>query len=92
MHEIFSEDAMANETNLKDLLKDPSLLATQGYLAGEWVESVKELAMRKLTVVVLVLLGMLWMAVPADAGSIQLTPSKAHSSSDRCGVNRAGEP
>ena len=28
---------MANETNLKDLLKDPSLLATQGYLAGEWV-------------------------------------------------------
>ena len=37
MHEIFSEDAMANETNLKDLLKDPSLLATQGYLAGEWV-------------------------------------------------------
>ena len=38
MHEIFSEDAMANETNLKDLLKDPSLLATQGYLAGEWVD------------------------------------------------------
>ena len=38
MHEIFAEDAMANETNLKDLLKDPSLLATQGYLAGEWVE------------------------------------------------------
>jgi succinate-semialdehyde dehydrogenase/glutarate-semialdehyde dehydrogenase len=37
MHEIFAEDAMANETNLKDLLKDPSLLATQGYLAGEWV-------------------------------------------------------
>ena len=37
MHEIFVEDAMANETNLKDLLKDPSLLATQGYLAGEWV-------------------------------------------------------
>ena len=34
MHEIFAEDAMANETNLKDLLKDPSLLATQGYLAG----------------------------------------------------------
>ena len=29
---------MANETNLKDLLKDPSLLATQGYLAGEWVD------------------------------------------------------
>ena len=28
---------MANKTNLKDLLKDPSLLATQGYLAGEWV-------------------------------------------------------
>jgi len=28
---------MANETNLKDLLKDPSLLVTQGYLAGEWV-------------------------------------------------------
>ncbi len=28
---------MANETNLKDLLRDPSLLATQGYLAGEWV-------------------------------------------------------
>ncbi|MGB1333108.1 MAG: NAD-dependent succinate-semialdehyde dehydrogenase, partial [Paracoccaceae bacterium] len=25
-------------TNLKDLLKDPSLLATQGYLAGEWVD------------------------------------------------------
>lgn len=38
MHEIFAEDAMANETNLKDLLKDPSLLATQGYLAGEWVD------------------------------------------------------
>ena len=38
MHEIFLEDAMANETNLKDLLKDPSLLATQGYLAGEWVD------------------------------------------------------
>jgi succinate-semialdehyde dehydrogenase/glutarate-semialdehyde dehydrogenase len=38
MHEKFSEDAMANETNLKDLLKDPSLLATQGYLAGEWVD------------------------------------------------------
>lgn len=38
MHEIFSEDAMANETNLKDLLRDPSLLATQGYLAGEWVD------------------------------------------------------
>ena len=38
MHEIFSEDAMANETNLKGLLKDPSLLATQGYLAGEWVD------------------------------------------------------
>jgi succinate-semialdehyde dehydrogenase/glutarate-semialdehyde dehydrogenase len=38
MHEIFSEDTMANETNLKDLLKDPSLLATQGYLAGEWVD------------------------------------------------------
>ena len=38
MHEIFSEDGMANETNLKDLLKDPSLLATQGYLAGEWVD------------------------------------------------------
>ena len=37
MHEIFAEDAMANETNLKDLLKDPSLLVTQGYLAGEWV-------------------------------------------------------
>ena len=37
MHEIFAEDAMANETNLKDLLKDPSLRATQGYLAGEWV-------------------------------------------------------
>jgi len=37
MHEIFAEDVMANETNLKDLLKDPSLLATQGYLAGEWV-------------------------------------------------------
>ena len=37
MHEIFAEDAMANETNLRDLLKDPSLLATQGYLAGEWV-------------------------------------------------------
>ena len=37
MHEIFAEDAMANETNLKDLLNDPSLLATQGYLAGEWV-------------------------------------------------------
>ena len=37
MHEIFAEDAMANETNLKDLLKDPSLLATRGYLAGEWV-------------------------------------------------------
>ena len=29
---------MVNETNLKDLLKDPSLLATQGYLAGEWVD------------------------------------------------------
>ncbi len=29
---------MANETNLKNLLKDPSLLATQGYLAGEWVD------------------------------------------------------
>ncbi len=29
---------MANETNLKDLLKDPSLLATQGYFAGEWVD------------------------------------------------------
>ena len=38
MHEIFAEDVMANETNLKDLLKDPSLLATQGYLAGEWVD------------------------------------------------------
>ena len=38
MHEIFAEDAMVNETNLKDLLKDPSLLATQGYLAGEWVD------------------------------------------------------
>ena len=38
MHEIFAEDAMANETNLKDLLKDPTLLATQGYLAGEWVD------------------------------------------------------
>lgn len=37
MHEIFAEDVMANETNLKDLLKDPSLLATQGYLAGDWV-------------------------------------------------------
>ena len=37
MHEIFAEDVMANKTNLKDLLKDPSLLATQGYLAGEWV-------------------------------------------------------
>ena len=37
MHEIFAEDIMANKTNLKDLLKDPSLLATQGYLAGEWV-------------------------------------------------------
>lgn len=37
MHEIFAEDAMANETNLQDLLKDPSLLVTQGYLAGEWV-------------------------------------------------------
>ena len=37
MHEIFAEDVMANETNLKDLLKDPSLLVTQGYLAGEWV-------------------------------------------------------
>ena len=23
-------------TNLQSLLKDPSLLATQGYLAGEW--------------------------------------------------------
>lgn len=38
MHEIFAEDVMANKTNLKDLLKDPSLLATQGYLAGEWVD------------------------------------------------------
>jgi len=38
MHEKFSEDAMANETNLKDLLKDPSLLATKGFLAGEWVD------------------------------------------------------
>ena len=38
MHEIFAEDVMANETNLKDLLKDPTLLATQGYLAGEWVD------------------------------------------------------
>ena len=38
MHEIFAEDAMANETNLQDLLKDPSLLATQGYLAGEWID------------------------------------------------------
>jgi succinate-semialdehyde dehydrogenase/glutarate-semialdehyde dehydrogenase len=37
MHEIFLEDAMASETNLKNLLKDPSLLVTQGYLAGEWV-------------------------------------------------------
>ena len=37
MHEIFAEDVMANKTNLRDLLKDPSLLATQGYLAGEWV-------------------------------------------------------
>lgn len=37
MHEIFAEDVMANDTNLKDLLKDPSLLATQGYLAGDWV-------------------------------------------------------
>ena len=37
MHEIFAEDVMANKTNLKDLLKDPSLLVTQGYLAGEWV-------------------------------------------------------
>ena len=37
MHEIFVEDVMANKTNLRDLLKDPSLLATQGYLAGEWV-------------------------------------------------------
>ena len=25
-------------TNLQSLLKDPSLLATQGYLAGEWVD------------------------------------------------------
>ena len=25
-------------TNLLNLLKDPSLLATQGYLAGEWVD------------------------------------------------------
>jgi succinate-semialdehyde dehydrogenase/glutarate-semialdehyde dehydrogenase len=38
MHEIFLEDAMASETNLKNLLKDPSLLVTQGYLAGEWVD------------------------------------------------------
>ena len=29
---------MASETNLKNLLKDPSLLVTQGYLAGEWVD------------------------------------------------------
>ena len=29
---------MLNEmTNLQSLLKDPSLLATQGYLAGEWM-------------------------------------------------------
>ena len=38
MHEIFLEDAMASETNLKNLLKDPSLLVTRGYLAGEWVD------------------------------------------------------
>ena len=38
MHEIFLEDAMTSETNLKNLLKDPSLLVTQGYLAGEWVD------------------------------------------------------
>ena len=25
-------------TNLRSLLKDPSLLATQGYLAGDWVD------------------------------------------------------
>ena len=27
-----------NRTNLASLLKDPSLLATQGYLAGDWVD------------------------------------------------------
>jgi len=27
-----------NRTNLESLLKDPSLLATQGYLAGDWVD------------------------------------------------------
>ena len=29
---------MNDITNLKSLLKDPTLLATQGYLAGEWVD------------------------------------------------------
>ena len=38
MHETFLEDTMANETNLKNQLKDPTLLVTQGYLAGEWVD------------------------------------------------------
>src|SRR6056300_859560 len=39
MHEIFSEGVkMKDTTNLQSLLKDPTLLATQGYLAGDWVD------------------------------------------------------
>jgi succinate-semialdehyde dehydrogenase/glutarate-semialdehyde dehydrogenase len=30
---------MLEKTNLKSLLKDPSLLATQAYVAGEWVDA-----------------------------------------------------
>ena len=30
---------MLEKTNLKSLLNDPSLLANQAYLAGEWVDS-----------------------------------------------------
>ena len=39
MHEIFFEGVkMKDTTNLQSLLKDPTLLATQGYLAGDWVD------------------------------------------------------
>jgi succinate-semialdehyde dehydrogenase/glutarate-semialdehyde dehydrogenase len=39
MHEIFFEGVkMKDTTNLQSLLNDPTLLATQGYLAGDWVD------------------------------------------------------